>query len=230
MLFRDNHKCQLCKGKSKDPVLNVHHIESRKTGSNSPKNLITLCKRCHQQIHQDKLEHLIPKNSDYKDASQITTMRFFVYNALKKQYAKVKLTYGYITKNTRITHHLEKSHKIDARCISGNPNAKSTEYYMLKKVRKNNRKLHKNTINKGGIRKKNTAPRLVKGFQIFDKVRYGKTDCFIYGRRSSGYFKVATLDGTTIHNSVNYKKLELKEKAKTFLIIQKKERPFLPMP
>ncbi|MEA1974521.1 MAG: RRXRR domain-containing protein, partial [Bacillota bacterium] len=29
VLFRDNHQCQHCKGKSKDKILNVHHIESR---------------------------------------------------------------------------------------------------------------------------------------------------------------------------------------------------------
>lgn len=32
VLFRDNHTCQCCEGKSKDKVLNVHHIESRKIG------------------------------------------------------------------------------------------------------------------------------------------------------------------------------------------------------
>ena len=30
VLFRDHHECQCCHGKSKDNVLNVHHIESRK--------------------------------------------------------------------------------------------------------------------------------------------------------------------------------------------------------
>lgn len=30
VLARDGHKCQYCKGKSKDKILNVHHIESRK--------------------------------------------------------------------------------------------------------------------------------------------------------------------------------------------------------
>ena len=29
VLWRDHHTCQHCKGKSKDPILNVHHIESR---------------------------------------------------------------------------------------------------------------------------------------------------------------------------------------------------------
>lgn len=35
VLTRDNHKCQYCKGKSKDKILNVYHIESRKTGGDS---------------------------------------------------------------------------------------------------------------------------------------------------------------------------------------------------
>lgn len=39
VLWRDNHKCQCCKGKSGDKRLNVHHIESRKTGGNAPNDL-----------------------------------------------------------------------------------------------------------------------------------------------------------------------------------------------
>ena len=30
VLYRDNHTCQHCKGKSKDKILETHHIESRK--------------------------------------------------------------------------------------------------------------------------------------------------------------------------------------------------------
>ena len=48
VLFRDGHKCQCCKGKSGDSILNVHHIESRKTGGNAPNNLVTLCETCHK--------------------------------------------------------------------------------------------------------------------------------------------------------------------------------------
>ena len=36
VLCRDGHKCQCCKGKSKDMKLHVHHIESRKTGGAAP--------------------------------------------------------------------------------------------------------------------------------------------------------------------------------------------------
>lgn len=48
----------------------------------------------------------------------------------------VSMTYGYLTKNTRIEHGLPKEHHIDARCISGNPDAVSdgTYYYHKKSV------------------------------------------------------------------------------------------------
>jgi len=48
VLCRDGHQCLHCKGKSKDPVLNVHHIVSRKIGGDRPNNLITLCETCHK--------------------------------------------------------------------------------------------------------------------------------------------------------------------------------------
>ena len=56
VLWRDGHACQHCHGKSKDPVLNVHHLESRKTGGDAPNNLITLCETCHKAFHRGKFE------------------------------------------------------------------------------------------------------------------------------------------------------------------------------
>jgi hypothetical protein len=47
VLFRDDHRCHGRKG-CKNKILNVHHIESRKTGGDSPSNLITLCEDCHK--------------------------------------------------------------------------------------------------------------------------------------------------------------------------------------
>ena len=35
VLARDGHRCQHCKGKSGDNILNVHNLESRKTGGNA---------------------------------------------------------------------------------------------------------------------------------------------------------------------------------------------------
>ena len=61
VLYRDNHVCQHCKGKSGDKILNVHHIVSRKTGGNSPENLITLCKTCHKDYHEGKIKLSVKK-------------------------------------------------------------------------------------------------------------------------------------------------------------------------
>ena len=55
VLFRDRHVCQHCYGRSKDPVLNVHHLESRRTGGDSPGNLITLCETCHKELHRGEI-------------------------------------------------------------------------------------------------------------------------------------------------------------------------------
>ncbi|MFJ7729622.1 RNA-guided endonuclease IscB [Neobacillus sp. NPDC097160] len=223
VLFRDKHTCQRCKGKKKDKILNVHHIESRKTGGDSPGNLITLCETCHNEIHQKSLEHTIQRNTHpLRDASQMTVMRWFIYNDIKEVYSHVTLTYGYITKNVRITNNLAKQHAVDARCISGHPLAKLTNTtFQLKFVRKNNRQLHKATILKGGKRKSNKAVRFVKGFQLFDKVVYEGRKCFIFGRRSSGYFDIRLLDGRKIHTSASWKKLKRVEHASTLLIERK---------
>jgi len=161
VLFRDNHTCQWCKGKSKDCVLNVHHIESRKTGGDSPDNLITLCQMCHDLIHRTHQEHTIERKSKgFRDATQMGIVRWRIYEQAKASFPDVHLTYGYITKHTRITNELDKSHLIDARCISGNPLASSDgTWHLVKLVRRNNRQLHKATFRKGGKRQRNTAPK-----------------------------------------------------------------------
>ena len=225
VLFRDGHICQCCKGKSKDKILNVHHIESRHTGGDAPNNLITLCETCHTGYHKGtvKLPKTIHRGMSFKDAAFMGIMRWAFYNKLKEIYPNVNLTYGYITKNTRIKNSLPKEHYTDARCISGNPKAISsgTVYYQ-KKVRCHNRQIHKNTILKGGIRKRNQAPYDVMGFRLFDKVKWKGQNCFIFGRRSTGRMDLRLLDGTKINASVGYKNLKLVEMRKNYLIEQRK--------
>ena len=225
VLFRDGHICQCCKGKSKDKILNVHHIESRHTGGDAPNNLITLCETCHTGYHKGivKLPKTIRRGMSFKDAAFMGIMRWAFYNKLKEIYPNVNLTYGYITKNTRIKNGLPKEHYIDARCISGNPKAISsgTVYYQ-KKVRCHNRQIHKNTILKGGIRKRNQAPYDVMGFRLFDKVKWKGQNCFIFGRRSTGRMDLRLLDGTKINASVGYKNLKIIEMRKNYLIEQRK--------
>jgi len=219
VFFRDKHVCQHCKGKTKDKILNVHHIESRRIGGDGPDNLLTLCETCHYKIHQEGKEHLFTrKSASFRDASQMTVMRWFIHRQVKEPYPHVQLTYGFQTKNTRILHGLEKSHTVDARCISGNPLAvSSNNSYLFRQVRKNNRQLHKMTIAKGGYRKANKAERFVKAFQLFDKVLFEGIECIVFGRRKTGYFDLRTIDGVSIHKSASFKKLRMVEKASTLL-------------
>ena len=219
VLWRDGHICQCCKGKSKDRILNVHHIESRKTGGDAPNNLVTLCETCHKTYHDGKisLPSSIKRGASFKDASFMGIMRWALYEELKKIYPDVSLTFGYITKNVRIEAGLPKTHCIDARCICGHPKAVPLGYYYhQKKVRCHNRQTHKSNPKKG-IRKRNQAPYLVHGYRLFDKVSFEGQECFIFGRRSSGYFDLRTLDGTHVHKSASYKKLKLLEPAKGYL-------------
>ena len=227
VLFRDNHTCQCCKGKSKDKILNVHHIESRKTGGNAPNNLITLCETCHKGYHNGTVElpKTIKRGMSFKDAAFMGIMRWSFYNRLKEIYPNVVMTYGYITKDTRIKNNLPKDHYIDARCISGNPNAEPLGYYFYqKKVRCHNRQIHKANILKGGKKKLNQASYLVKGFRLFDKVEFEGQICFIFARRSSGYFDIRKLNGEVISRSVSWKKLKILETRKSLLM----ERRALP--
>ena len=221
VLFRDGHKCQCCEGKSKDKILNVHHIESRQTGGNAPNNLITLCETCHTGYHKGtvKLPAKIKRGMKFKDATFMGIMRWVFYGELKKRYSDVSLTYGYITKNTRIKNGLPKEHYVDARCISGHPLTRplGTVFY-IKKVRCHNRQIHKFTILKKGVRKRNQAEYEVYGFRLYDKVSWKGQICFVFGRRSTGRMDLRLLDGTHINASVGYKNIKLLRMRSNYLI------------
>ena len=231
VLFRDNHTCQCCKGKSKDKILNVHHIESRKTGGNAPNNLITLCETCHTGYHKGtvKLPKTIHRGMSFKDAAFMSIMRWNFYNKLKELYSNVSLTYGYITKNVRIANGLSKDHYIDARCISGNPKAVSDGiYYYIKKVRCHNRQIHKCTVNKGGIRKLNQANYVVKGFRLFDSVMYHNKPYFVFGRRKTGFHDIRTLDGIKVNNgSLSCRKIKFVNANSNYLIERRSRSPLM---
>lgn len=219
VLWRDGHECQYCHGKSKDPVLNVHHLESRKTGGDTPSNLITLCETCHKAYHRGEFELKIKRGKPLRDAAFMGIMRWSFYKRLKKEYPNVSMTFGYITKNTRITNNLPKEHYVDSRCISGHPQAKPMGYYFYqKKVRCQNRQIHKANFLKGGRKKLNQAPFLVRGFRLFDLVSYEGSLYYIFGRRASGYFDIRKLDGTKVNKgSISCKKLKLINTQKTIL-------------
>ena len=105
VLARDGHRCQHCHGKSKDPVLNVHHIESRKTGGNAPNNLVTLCETCHKAYHAGKIQLKVKRGSALRDEAVMGIMRWTLLNRVQALYPalEIKNTYGYLTKHKRIS-------------------------------------------------------------------------------------------------------------------------------
>lgn len=214
VFYRDGHTCQHCKGKSGDKKLQVHHLESRQIGGNRPDNLLTVCKTCHYDFHLGKLEITAKPRKGYKPETSMNAICWKLVEELKEN-NRVEITYGYITKMKRQRMGLSKSHSIDAFVISGGFGQEATgNEYLVKQVRKNNRKLRR------GSRSQilNTAPHKVHGFQKFDRVRYRDQECFVFGRRTSGYFDLKKLDGTRVHGSAKYSDLTLISYEGTWLV------------
>lgn len=225
VFFRDGHKCRHCNGKSKDPVLQTHHIISRQVGGDRPDNLLTVCKTCHGAHNRGKIVIVAKPKKGYKAEAFMTTVRWKVVDVLVELGYDVSHAYGHITKSDRIALGLPKSHINDAFVIAGgNGQARSAENYLVKQVRSNNRKLYR------GDRShvKNTAPRFVHCYQRYDRVRYQNTECFVFGRRSTGYFSLKMLDGTKIHDSAKAKNLVLLESFKTMLVDRERRTALLP--
>ena len=210
VLWRDNHTCQCCKGKSGDKILNVHHIESRKIGGDAPNNLITLCETCHTGYHKGTvtLPKTIKRGASYKDAAFMGIMRWAFYGELKKNYSNVHMTFGYITKNIRIKNNLSKDHYIDARCISGNPLTETSGIvYYQKKVRRHNRKIFKDKILKGGVIKRNQCSYEMFGFHRYDLVKWESRLYYVNSLRTSGSFQIKDLVDKDFKKEISYKKI-----------------------
>ena len=207
VLFRDKHECQHCHGKSGDKVLNVHHIESRKTGGNAPNNLITLCETCHDRYHRGEIKLKVKRGTVLRDAAAMNVMKDRLCGECRRLYGSVGQTWGYLTKYNRISNGLVKEHNVDARVISGNCKAKPINVvYELRQVRRHNRCIHVANPKKG-VRKRTQSAYIVKGFRLFDVVRYNGVLGMIFGRRSSGYFDVRDCEGNVLSHSVSHKKL-----------------------
>ena len=217
---RDGFRCRSCGSRDH---LEVHHIRQRKDGgSDRPDNLVTLCHECHKAWHEGKKDMVtLSEDPGFKAATEMSTMRWFVLDRVRKAHPDIPVeeTYGYVTNHARNSHGLEKRHCIDARVISGNATAQSDGVlWHVVARRSHNRKIHKDTILKKGVRKANQAARKVAGFGLNDNVMYAGQLCYIHGRRSSGYFDIRRLDGTRVHAGIHYRHLTLVERATTNLI------------
>lgn len=221
------HKCCYCgKPQGNGVRFEVEHLTPKiRGGSSRITNLGWSCHDCNEKKGTMTCEEFghpevrAEAEAGMKHAAHMSIMRWKLYERLKAVYGdKLHMTYGSTTSYRRNTAGLQKTHVNDAKCVSGNPAAEPSDcIYYQKKVRCHNRQIHKVKICKGGVRKRNQAPYLVKGFRLFDKVEYMGQECFIFGRRSSGYFDIRKLDGTKVHASVSYRKIRLLETRHTML-------------
>ena len=224
VLARDGHKCIHCKGKSKDPILNVHHLESRKTGGNSPSNLVTLCETCHKSYHRGEFELKIKRGTTLRDAAVMNIMRWAVYEQAKEEFRNVHLTYGYVTKHTRIENGITKTHAADAFCIAKNVHAiRLGTFFMCRCVPRHTRALHVANPKKGGIRRSCIASHKIgkSCFQRFDMVRWKGKECFIFGS-TNGRTVLRNVDGklVTEQPSVNIKTIKFLKRIRNNILVE----------
>lgn len=202
VLARDGHRCVHCNGKSKDSILNVHHLEGRKTGGNSPGNLVTLCETCHKAYHRGEFALKIKRRSSLRDAAVMNIMRWAVYDRAKLEFGNVNLTYGYATKYTRIENGITKTHTADAFCIAKNVHAmRSRIFFLCRCVRRHTRALHVCNPKRGGMRRYCIASHKIgkSRFQRYDMVRWKGRECFISGS-TKGRPVLRDIEGIKMHD------------------------------
>lgn len=225
VLARDGHKCVHCKGK--DPILNVHHLESRKIGGNSPSNLVTLCETCHKAYHRGEFELKIKRGNSLRDAAVMNIMRWAVYERAKAEFGNVHLTYGYVTKHTRIENGIAKTHAADAFCIAKNINAMRLEFFLMCRcVPRHTRALHVVNPKKGGIRRSTIASHKIgkSRFQRFDMVRWKGKECFIFGSSNGYQVILRTAKTEKVHNSakINIKTIKFLKRLRNNILVEER--------
>jgi 5-methylcytosine-specific restriction endonuclease McrA len=182
ILSRDGHTCRRCRGTSKDNRLEVHHIIFRtNNGSDEPDNLMTLCKTCHDKVHDGSvaLKGGVKKGS-LNHATQMNSIRCQLMLRLN-----CEETFGFVTKEHRQLMGLPKSHCIDAVAIASQGEGavfKTSTTYRKKCLADGDYQQSK------GIRSEQPIQtQKIHGFRKFDKVSYLGDIYFIKGRMSTGY-------------------------------------------
>lgn len=198
VFIRDNYTCQCC-GKSKDKILQTHHIIYRSNGgSNRVDNLITVCTDCHTYQNHKKGGVLYKWQEQHKKVKQYKEPPFM--NSLRKRifakYPEAEITYGSITTPKRKEIGLDKTHYNDAIVISGIKELKENpdKWLLIKQVRKKKRSLHEATARKGRKEPNKTQKRNSKntpsyqGYYLNDKVNVLGQTGYITGFTSGGAY------------------------------------------
>jgi hypothetical protein len=164
-------------------------------GSDDSENLVTICKACHDVVHDGSIVLGITglyRRAGTRHATQFNVVR----SQLVNNYPKASQTFGYVTKANREALGLPKEHHVDAAVIAsrGLPVTLVQDIVIVKRcVARGDYQRSK------GVRSERRIPAgKVRGFRKFDKVRYRGIACFVKGRRSTGYFSLMRIDGTEL--------------------------------
>ena len=113
---------------------------------NSIKELATCCDRCHTPANHQNGGLLWGKEIKFKgvpEAAFMNSVKWYIYNEVKKLDVNTHLTYGAATKESRLNLNLEKSHINDTYSMGNyHPDDRVIPMY-FKKKRRNNRILSK---------------------------------------------------------------------------------------
>jgi len=217
---RDNYTCQCC-GKSKEKILNTHHIIFRSNGgTDRADNLITICTDCHTAKNHKKGGILYKWQEEHKKVKQYKEPPFMniVRKKIFNKYLNAIISYGSETTPKRKDMWLEKTHYNDAIVISGitkiteNPN----EYLLIKQFRKKKRSLHESIARKGRKEPNRTQKRnskntpFYKGFYMNDYVKVFNQKGYISGFASGGAYVKNSDDNYITMIGKRYKQIGIK--------------------
>lgn len=147
---RDGYKCIFCgRGIDKGAILHTHHAyywDDRH--ADRLDELATCCEKCHTPKNHEKGGKLWGYNKEMKSfsgAAFMNTVKWYIYHQLKEILPdkNIHITYGSVTKRTRLDLGLEKSHVNDAYAMGKYHPEERADFSHYKKRRRNNRVLEK---------------------------------------------------------------------------------------
>ncbi|MCB9640113.1 MAG: HNH endonuclease [Myxococcales bacterium] len=223
VLDRDGYRCQSRQKVEHDKVLQVHHKVFRSQGgTETPDNLVTLCRRCHEDLHAGMFV-LKARKSKTKQATEVGIVKA----QLKKRWS-FEETYGYETKYKREQClGLPKSHANDAVaicCEDGETVRLDDVLYLKRHVAGGD---YQQT--KGARSEKRIPTGKLFGLRKHDLVRTEKGTGFVKGKRSTGFFALESIDGESLTASVNVKKATTRLAARTTTLMQRKDGASSPL-
>jgi len=111
VLWRDKYKCQRC---SSPDELRAHHIQFRSNGGgNSPSNGITLCEKCHDELHAGLWE-ITKQPRRFMYPAHLQAGKHYLREELRRLGLAVSSCYGWMTARWRRAIGLGKDHDLDA--------------------------------------------------------------------------------------------------------------------